>query len=160
VTSTKMRKCELKARKEWMKGRDIRGLPKPVGEEIEIFKMGFDLAWKMILTREKLYRTFNLHWEREEVVNGHKYYTLFNNDGEILAQVSSHPIDRLRFKYHLAASCQEINLFYLWKVDMNDVDRLKRRLKQEILEKYIAYKEGKYIGYKDVNIEPGEDWKD
>lgn len=141
MTSTRMRKCELRARKEWIKGRDIRGFPKPVGEEIEIFKMGFDLAWKMILTREKIYRTFNLHWEREEIKDGHRYYLLLNNDGDILAQVSIHPIDGLRFKYHLTGSCQEIGLFRILIVDMNDVDRLKRRLKQEILGKYIAHKD-------------------
>lgn len=141
MTSRKMSRYELEARKEWKKGREIRGVPEPTGEQIEAFKMGFDMAWKIILTREKIYRTFNLHWERQEVIKGHKYYLLFNNDGDTLAQISCHPVDGLRFKYRLNGSCQEIDLFYSWRVDINDIDRLKRRLKQEILEKYITYKE-------------------
>lgn len=139
MTSGKMSKYELIGREEWKKGRAIRGFPEPTGEQIEAFKMGFAMAWKIILTREKLYRTFNLHWETKDTC----YYLLFNNDDDVLAQVSYYPVDGLRFKYHLTGSCQEIGLYYSGRVDVNDIDILKRGLKQEILEKYIAYKEAK-----------------
>lgn len=143
MTSGKMGRYELKAREEWKKGREIRGLAEPIGEEIEAFKMGFYMAWKIILTREKLYRTFNIRWERQEIRKGHKYYLLINNDGDALAQVGCHPLEGIRFKYRLNASCPEIELFYSKRVDMNDIDRLKRELKQEILEKYIEHKKAK-----------------
>lgn len=139
MTSGKMSRYELKAREEWKKGRVIRELPEPTEEQVEIFKMGFALAWKIILTREKLYRTFNIHWEKQETCSD----LLFNNDGDVLAQVSYFPVDGLRFKYHLTGSCQEICLLYSLRVDMNDIDRLYRSMKQEILEKYIIYKEGR-----------------
>lgn len=145
MTSGKMRRYELKAREEWKKGRETRGVPGPTGEKIEAFKMGFYLSWKIILTREKLYQTFNLHWEKptEEKcwIAGQNSYILLNNDGNILAQINCYPAKGLRFKYYVTGNCQEIDLYYSEWIDMNDVNRLK----QDILEKYISYKEASII---------------
>ncbi len=136
MTSGKMRRYELIAREEWKKGLELRGLPEPTGSQVEAFKMGFSMSWKIILTREKLYQTFNIHWEKLEEVS----HILINNDGFVLARINCYPVEDLRFKYHLTGSCGEIDFYYSERVDMNDIDRLERRLKQEILEKYIRKK--------------------
>lgn len=134
MTSVKKAVIRSQQKKIWIDGYTKANGHPPSKDAQMGFTTGFGVAWSLILTKEKLYRTFNIHWVSPDNYGREGVYILVDNDGNELADIVIEKFVTKRFKYYIGSYNTETGSFHEYIIDQNNIDRFRRRLKKQILE--------------------------